>query len=229
MYRVADIVFEARDCGKYFEERAEKYRVFSGEPEFVIEAGADKIESAARQTGYAEESLRYMLSGLKFSVETVKRNGCVLHASAVAIDGKAYLFCAGSGVGKSTHAENWLKLLEGAYILNDDKPAIRIVGGKALAYGTPWSGKYDLSRNESAELAGIAFIERANDNSIARVSPEEAAKLILGASARRFSEERVRELLDTVCALAETIPVYRLLCTPDISSARVSSGVMIKE
>lgn len=228
MFRVADVVFEAHGCGKYFDERAEKYRVFTGEPEFVLEERIEEISSARELTGFPEESLRYILSGLRFSVELIKRSGVVLHASAVALDGRAYLFSAPSGTGKSTHTGNWLELFEKAYILNDDKPAIRVFGEEAYAYGTPWSGKNDLSVNERVKLGGIAFLERAQENSIERVSPPEAAKLILGATARRLSKERVNELLCTVQVLACKTPVYKLRCTADIEAARLASAAMIE-
>ena len=168
-----------------------------------------------------------MLSSLKFSVELIKRSGLVLHASAVVKDGMAYLFSAPSGTGKSTHAGLWLKLFDDARILNDDKPAIRLLEDGIFAYGTPWSGKHDLSLNERARLGGIAFLERAKEDSIERVAPAEAAKLILGATVRRLSRERMDELLDSVQRLACETPIYRLKCTADPNAARIASAAMI--
>ena len=88
----------------------------------------------------------------------------MLHASAVVVDGDAYLFSAPCGTGKSTHASLWLKYLKhkNPYILNDDKPAIRIVNDNIYVYGTPFSGKTDKNKNEKANLKGIAFLEQSN-------------------------------------------------------------------
>ena len=39
-----------------------------------------------------------------------------------------------------------------SYILNDDKPALFLRDGRVYAAGTPFSGKYDCSVNESVPL-----------------------------------------------------------------------------
>ena len=109
----------------------------------------------------------YVLAGSAFYFELLRYSGMMLHSSAVAVDGYAYLFSADSGTGKSTHTSLWLKLLgERAYILKDDKPAIRCTDGKVYAYGTPFSGKNDINVNARVPLGGICFIERAEENSI---------------------------------------------------------------
>ena len=94
---------------------------------------------------------------------TKNYNGCVLHSSSVVIDNEAYLFSAPSGTGKSTHASLWVKYLteKEPYILNDDNPAIRIINGNIYAYGTPFSGKHDISVNQKAKLQGICFLKQS--------------------------------------------------------------------
>ena len=75
----------------------------------------------------------------------------LLHSSAVVVDGYAYLFSADSGTGKSTHTGLWKQHFgDRAYIINDDKPAIRKVDGEWYVFGTPWSGKTDTSVNPRA-------------------------------------------------------------------------------
>ena len=51
--------------------------------------------------------LEYIISGRRFYKALVNFNGFMLHASAVVYNGKAYLFSADSGVGKSTHTALW--------------------------------------------------------------------------------------------------------------------------
>ncbi|MBO4848844.1 MAG: hypothetical protein J5586_06805 [Clostridia bacterium] len=227
MYRVADLVFEADGCGEMFRSRAEKYRVSSGEPEFTVSVSEEEIRSVDGISSLGDDARRYMLSGTKFYFELIKRSGMLLHSSAAVLDGKTYLFSGPCGVGKSTHAAHWLELYPEAYILNDDKPAIRLFENGAKAYGTPWSGKHDISRNESADIAGIAFVERAEDNFIELMPTAEAAAKLLSQTVRHISEERMDELLRTVDRLLSGTPVYRLGCINDISAAVLSSGVMI--
>ena len=66
----------------------------------------------------------------------------LMHASVTMADGKGYLFLGKSGTGKSTHSGLWLRHIPNTELLNDDNPAVRIDDeGRALVYGTPWSGK----------------------------------------------------------------------------------------
>ncbi|MBO4562850.1 MAG: hypothetical protein J5772_04480 [Clostridia bacterium] len=227
MYRVADIVFDAVDCGEMFRSRAEKYRVFEGEPEFVISVSEEEIRHADGRSKLPDDGRRYMLSGFKFYFELIKRGGMMLHSSAVVTGGKAYLFSGPCGIGKSTHTSHWLELFPDAFILNDDKPAIRLLEDGARAYGTPWSGKHDVSRNGSAPIGAIAFIERAEENRIEPMPAAEAAIKLISQTVRHISRPRMDELLDTAEKLMETVPIYRLGCINDISAARLSSGVMI--
>ena len=49
-----------------------------------------------------------------------------MHGAVVAIDNKAYMFTANSGVGKTTRAKLWLNEYPDSIIVNGDKPLIKI-------------------------------------------------------------------------------------------------------
>ena len=225
MFKVAGIVFEAGECGSVFFDRAEKYRITEGEPEFVLSITDE--EAAAYSAEVSADSARYMLSGAKFYIELIKRGGMMLHSSAVAVDGKAYLFSGPSGVGKSTHTRHWLSLFPEAFILNDDKPALVLEGDGVTAYGTPWSGKHDISRNEGLPVGGIAFIERAEENFIEPMPPKEALFWIISQTVRHIRRERMEELLETVSRVMERVPIYRLGCINDRSAAETACRAMM--
>ena len=61
-------------------------------------------------------------------------------------------------MGKSTHARLWQQQFPGARVFNDDKPALRLVEDRWYAYGTPWSGKHDISVNTGVPVAGVAVL-----------------------------------------------------------------------
>ena len=227
VYKAAGFVFEAEGCGDMFLERAEKYRIYGGVPDFTVGLSDEEAAECMRASGLREAQARYLLSGTKFYFELIKRGGMMLHSSAVALDGRAFLFSGDPGAGKSTHAGLWLKRFPGAYILNDDKPALTRAAGGFLASGTPWSGKHDISRNESLPVKAVAFIEQAGENSIERLSAKDAAVRLLPQTVRRISEERMRELLDTVESLVSTVPIYRLACRPDEAAAELAHDTMI--
>jgi len=229
IYNIADLIVDAEGCGERFGGQAVPYILYGDElvPDIRIAVTDDEVAAAMQQCSLNADDCRYILSGMKFYVELLYRGGLMLHSSAVAVDGRAYLFSGPSGVGKSTHTKNWLKLFgDSAYILNDDKPALRIKDGRFLAYGTPWSGKHDISRNVGLPAAGIAFIERAETNSIEAVSPVDALSLLLSQTTRNIRAERMNILLELLDKLVADVPVYRLRCTMDISAAALSYNTM---
>ena len=76
------------------------------------------------------------------------------------------MFSADSGTGKSTHTGLGKKVFKGAFIVNDDKPIIRLIDGVFYVCGTPFSGSTPLNENVMVPLQSICFIERAEENSI---------------------------------------------------------------
>ena len=70
-----------------------------------------------------------------------RRQTLLLHASLVRCKGKGYAFIAKSGTGKSTQVSNWMRYIPGCDIMNDDNPIVRIIDGKPIIFGCPWSGK----------------------------------------------------------------------------------------
>lgn len=163
---------------------------------------------------FNDESKEYMGFGTAFYKKLLGFDGIMLHSSAVVYEGKAYLFSAKSGTGKSTHTQLWLKHFgeDKAYILNDDKPAIRKIDGRYYACGTPFSGKNDISRNELIPLQAICVIKRGNCNRISRLDIDESLYSILNQTLRPAAEEAMAEVLDIVDGVVKEVPVYELYC-----------------
>jgi len=139
------------------------------------------------------------------------------------VDGKAYAFTADCGTGKSTHTQLWLNRFgDRAYILNDDKPALRFEDGVWYAYGTPWSGKYDISRNERVPLAGIAVVERGEENEILPFKGIAAIHAILKQVNRPRSAQYRVKLMELLDKLISTVPVWKLRCNMDPQAAEVA-------
>ncbi len=160
------------------------------------------------------DSIEYIFTGSLFNRILLNFNGCMLHSSAVVVDGYAYLFSADSGTGKSTHAQLWLKHFgDKAFIINDDKPAIRFVDGEWYVYGTPWSGKTNQNVNTKAKLGAIVFIERAKENRIEKISIKEAIPLFFKQTIRKLqAEEKMDLVLDIMARILTENPVYKLGC-----------------
>ena len=146
----------------------------------------------------------------------------LFHGSAIAVDGRAYIFAAPSGTGKSTHARLWRELLgPRAVMINDDKPLIDV--DRLLVYGTPWDGKHHLSANICAPLSGIALLSRSARNHIEPLDPLPALPVLLQQA---YRSEQVDRILPLVERLADSVPVYRLQCNMEPEAARISWRTM---
>ena len=177
---------------------------------------------------WTEDMVAYMESAYQFYRELVLFDGLFLHASAVVFDGQAYLFSGHSGAGKSTHTRLWQEVFGfDARVINDDKPALRRIDGRWIAYGTPWCGKDGINRNEQAPLAGICFLKKAKHNVIRTMSPREAMQEILAQTIYKFPDkQRLLKLFDLMELLLREIPVYELENLPEPNAARLSYDTM---
>lgn len=181
---------------------------------FSIAVSDERLEELAKDNPHLSyDDCEYILTGSDFYNAIIHLNGMLLHASAVVMDNEAYLFSADSGTGKSTHTELWQSYFgDKAQILNDDKPAIRVLDGKAYAYGTPWSGKSDKNLNLKVPLKAIIFIERAAENSAYPISSKEAIALIMGQTLRPREPQTMVKFLSVLDRVLKTVPVYKLHC-----------------
>lgn len=168
---------------------------------------------------------RHLLSHalmVAFMLATCGNGTLLVHASAVIADGKAYLFQGKSGTGKSTHAALWTDYIEGAELLNDDNPVIRFdAEGRAIAYGSPWSGKTHCYRNVSAPVGAMVRIVRASDNWLKKLSLLQAyASLSTTAFSLSFMPEKLRAMRHhSIERLAATVPCCEMHCRPDPAAA----------
>ena len=227
-YCIADLKVRMA-CEGRTQQQAEAYRAdFEGEPDIVIDvAEASVARERELHPELSEDDWRYMLTGGRFARDLLSYNGLVLHASAVVVDGRAYLFSAPSGGGKSTHTALWLERFPGSYLLNDDKPALRVDDeGRWWAYGTPWSGTYDISRNERVPLRAICFVEKGPSNHIARADDAEASVRLYTQMAKSRAEEGMAQMLELIDRLMADVPIYLMTCTVSDQAAVMAYKAM---
>ena len=124
------------------------------------------------------------LALLRRITESIIDYGVVLfHGSVIAVDGRAYLFTAPSGTGKTTHTRLWLEQLPQAHVLNGDKPFLKVVeDGAVFACGTPWQGKEQYGVNEILPLEAVCLLERDAVNHIEEISAKEGIDTLLRQS-----------------------------------------------
>lgn len=177
-----------------------------------------------------QDDWEYMITGSDFYTALLKYNGFLLHSSCIVVDSVAYAFSADSGTGKSTHTQLWLKrFADRAYMLNDDKPAIREIDGKIYACGTPWSGKYDYSTPKVVPLGGICFLERSEDNWIKKADTKKAVFNIFSQTVRKIGPNAMNKLFDVLESIFKKVPIYEFGCNISDDAVNVSYNAMKKE
>lgn len=157
-----------------------------------------------------------------YSQSVLLSGGVSVHASCVVLGGLAYLFMGPSGTGKSTHSRQWLRAFPGTWLLNDDNPVLRVEGGLALAYGSPWSGKTACYRACRVPVGGLVRLRQGSSNTFRPCRGVDAFSAVLPGCSFIRQDALLREgLYDTLSRLSSLVPVGRLSCLPDEASARV--------
>ncbi len=152
-----------------------------------------------------------------------------MHGSAIEYKGKAYIFVAPSGTGKSTHTRLWKELFgTEVTVINDDKPFLSFRDGKVYVCGTPWRGKHNIGQNVTAELGGICILCRGETNEIHMVDSADSVKEIIQQSNLHRYKDNALLALDLIDMLLKTVPVYRLFCTPTMDAVEVCHNEIIK-
>lgn len=225
-YRIADLNVQM-EVGGRTARQAEPYLWVTAEP-IDIAVRCNPAAFQKKNPHLSRDDCEYLTSGASFYRQLTGFGGLMLHASAIEADGLAYLFCGASGIGKSTHTDLWRALYgaDGVGIINDDKPALRLVNGVWYAYGTPWSGRDDLQRNVRVPLAGICFLGQGQRNEIHPLEGAEAVHHILNHTVRPPEAHLTLCLLESVDRLLARIPLWSLTCTPTEAAAELAYRTM---
>lgn len=223
-YKIAGLTVKMDTFGRTLEQ-ARPYLCEEAVPDINIAVNYNELRS--EHPYLSVDDCEYISTCRAFYSKLLNFSACILHSSAVVVDNRAYLFSAASGTGKSTHTQLWLDTFgDRAYMLNDDKPAIRYEDGAWYAYGTPWSGKYDISTNARVPLAGICFLQRGEKNEIMPFGGKDAVFAFLEQTIRPAYMSNRLKLLDLIEQLVKDVPFWKLSCNMEKEAAMVSYRAM---
>lgn len=164
-----------------------------------------------------------------FSKEIISYNAMLIHSSAIKYNGKAYLFSAQSGVGKSTHTALWKKAFGSMVeMINDDKPVVRVKNGRAVAFGTPFDGGSGIANNISAPVGAVVFVKRGEKNSVRKAENSEIISNLYHSTSRYLTADVADKLLNNIEELISCCDFYILTCNTDISAAYTARDAIVK-
>lgn len=210
-----------------------------GEPDFTVVISQADIdyerEKSQREDiiegipirNFADDYLETLAVYRKIADKMLSFDTLLFHGSAIAVDGAGYLFTAKSGTGKSTHTRLWREAFgDRAYMVNDDKPLLKITDNGVWVCGTPWDGKHRLSKNTIVPLKGICILERGAENSIRCISVQEALPMIFQQSHRPQDPMDLTTLLSLVDKLTSQTKLYKLACNMHPDAVNVAYNGM---
>ena len=166
-----------------------------------------------------------------YGLMTLRRDTLAIHSSCIVYQDKAVLFLGESGTGKSTHTRLWREHIEGAVLLNDDSPMIRVEEGKVWAYGSAWSGKTPCYKQERYELVACVRLSQAPYNRIQKLSVLQAYGAIHPSCAPElaYDDALYDEVSRIIGQILSVVPCFHLACLPDREAALLSCQTIFGE
>lgn len=186
----------------------------------------DELEGIAPRS-FSDPYLETLAIYRKICAALLERDVLLFHGSVVAYEGRAYLFTAPSGTGKTTHSRLWLREIPGAYVLNGDKPLLRVAEDLVYACGTPWQGKEQYGRREILPLDAICIIERSDRNHIEQIDQHDALPVLIAQANRPTQAGPLLHTLDLIGKLGSLTRLYRLGCNMEAEAAHVSFEALV--
>lgn len=225
VYRIADFLIGIRAHYPFLDQQCRDYRAEEGAvPDFTIEVSEEEVRASLEQLGRFSPGYHESICVYRHICTAIlHRDAMLMHAAVVGVDGRAYAFSAKSGTGKSTHIGLWQQCYgDRVTVINGDKPILRLLDGRFVAYGTPWCGKEGWNTNRGAELAALCFLERSPDNFIRRMEPSDAVDRVFHQLLRPSDAEEMEITLRLTDRLLREVPIYRLGCNISEEAARLS-------
>ena len=189
---------------------------------------SNRRDSGCVQTnaGVVDTDYSFLRFGIWFmlNIVAVQRLTAAVHSSVIVCHDEAVMFLGESGTGKSTHTRLWRENIAGATLLNDDSPFVGIRDGRAVAYGSPWSGKTPCYKNECYPIRAIVRLSQAPHNQMRKLRSLQAIGALLPSlpPAFAFDEKLEDAVMNVLSAVVSKVPVYHLECLPNAEAAQLS-------
>lgn len=213
-------------CRDYAIDDAHDYEINIQRRDIEYEASAAEKNDVAEgraPVAYPEYYLELLAVYRKIADFVIDKDILLMHGSAIAVDGEAYLFTAVSGTGKSTHTRLWREHFgDRAVMVNDDKPLLRVTESETRIFGTPWNGKHRLGNNIDLPLRAVCFLRRGEKNTIREVSYGELFPTLLQQTHRPPSPIALMKVMALMDAMSRNVKFYILDCNMEPDAPVVS-------
>ncbi len=217
---------------KYFEQFIVR-EVTACEPadKNCIEVGSKELYQFSVREKQSLSFSEYSLSTGAAGDVLLNTGRVLFHAAAYKWRNRVYLFSAPSGTGKSTQLMNWISLYpDEVEVINGDKPVVEFHDVIPYVFPSPWTGKERMSGTESGVLAAIIYLEQGKENTIRRLSTQEAVYPVISQILMQAgSEEVILHAADMADKLISAVPVYKLINDGTLESSRMTHDYLLEK
>lgn len=198
-----------------------------GTPELEVSVPMERIRAEAETMAIPPEQAELYALHTLISEQLPLYDRVMCHGATISYRGKAYLFTAPSGTGKSTHIRLWHQCIGDAVeIVNGDKPFLQVGAQETLAYGTPWCGKEGWQRKVAIPLGGICLLKRGETDRIERIEPERYGLELIQQFYYPRNGVALRRSMQLLKRIFQQVPCYVLHCTPTEHAVSVAFPAM---
>ena len=163
----------------------------------------------------------FMYNNQVFERMLLDKGAVILHSSYILYKGRAILFSAPSGTGKSTQADLWEKYA-GAVIINGDRSILKKENGVWYVHGLPMCGSSQICMNVSAPLEAVVLLSKLPVNMLSKARPHEAvSRIYRECTVNSWNENCVNRVMDIVIDLISGVRVYTYGCTKEPDAVEV--------
>lgn len=216
-YKIADFIIEINTSEElYIKDRFKLAPLlWNLLPDISVDVTADdtKVFSSSTRELCSQEYLERIAACNRVAFELPKHGAVLLHGSAVYTGGRAIVFIADSGVGKTTHTRLWQQYLgDRMIIINGDKPIVRMRDGKPIIYSSPWTGKEGDESDIVARLTDICVLTRSENNYTTQIEPAECIDEFLRQLLHPTDPIAALAMLDTADKILSSVNCWRIGC-----------------
>ncbi len=203
------------ECVAVFDPGVEALTIYCGDSGIVKTEGRTMLRNP----------FSYPLDQLLLMYALAEREGAFMHACAVELNNKGFIFPGRSGAGKSTISR--IFALKGHGVLSDDRVAVRRIDGQYKVFGTPWPGDAGIAENRGLPVHGIFFISHGKENRIDRIEVKESFEKLMPVTSIPWYDRTVMPRVLSFCEdLATNVPAYELHFMPDTEVVNVLEGFL---
>lgn len=198
------------------------------EPICLMSCGEENRLLYCRKWEHFFRDLDAVFSRVMLEKLLIGQSRMVFHAALVDTAFGGLLFSGPSGIGKSTQADLWAEH-EGGRIINGDKP-ILCRRDRWLGFGSPYAGSSACHVNETAPVRAIILLGQGPECTLTRLSPREAFPRLYEQTALHSWDDAFHgTACDMLVDLAQSVPVYRLVCTPDRAAVEILKAELLRK